>query len=84
MLRVTLVQKKVIQKQDSTDLPPQQPFPLKPICMFEEEKKMTLDTELHIRYLAGLLIARSFFHETLHMFTNAFDEVAWPHVHCTR
>ena len=28
-------------------------------------------------------MARSFFHETLGMFTNTFDEVAWPHVHRT-
>ena len=51
--------------------------------MFVEGKKMTLDTGLHIRYASGLQIARSFFHETLRMFTDAFDEVAWPHVHHT-
>ena len=47
-----------------------------------EEKKMTSDTGSHIRYAAGLQ-ARLFFHETLCMFPGAFDEVAWPHVHCT-
>jgi hypothetical protein len=73
----------MIWKQDITDLPPQKPFPLEPICMFVDGKKMTSDTGLHIRYAAGLQVAQLFFHETLHMFTNAFDEVALPHVHCT-
>ena len=75
--------KTMIWKQDITDLPPQKPFPLEPICMFVERKKMTSDTRPHIRYAAGLQIAHSFFHETSCMFTNAFDEVAWPHVYRT-
>jgi hypothetical protein len=75
--------KTMIRKQDITDLPPQKPFPLEPICMFVEGKKMTSDTGSHIRYAAGLQIARLFFHETSHMFTDAFDEIAWPHVHRT-
>ena len=41
------------------------------------------ETGHHQRYAAGLQIARSFFHETLHIFANAFDEVAWPRVHRT-
>ena len=56
--------KTMIRKQDITDLPPQKPFPLEPVCMFVEGKKMTSDTRLHIRYAAGLQIVRSFFHET--------------------
>jgi hypothetical protein len=44
--------KSMIQKQDITDLPQQKPFPLKPICMFVERKKMTSDTGPHIRYSA--------------------------------
>ena len=75
--------KTMIWKQDITDLPPQKPFPLEPVCMFVEGKKMTSDTRLHIRYAAGLQIVRSFFHETSRIFTDAFDEVAWPHVHRT-
>jgi hypothetical protein len=63
----------------------QKPFPLKPICMFVEGKKMTSDTGPHIRYLVGQQVAHLFFHETLlmFMFTDAFDEVDWPNVHCT-
>jgi hypothetical protein len=40
--------KAMIWKQDITDLPQQKPFPLKPICMFVEGKKMTSDTGPHI------------------------------------
>jgi hypothetical protein len=73
--------KAMIQKQDIIDLPQQDTFPLKPICMFVEGKKMMSDTRPHIRYTAGQQVARSFFHETLRMFTIAFDNVDWPNVH---
>ena len=39
----------MIQRQDITDLPQQETFPLEPICMFVEGNKMTSDTGLHIR-----------------------------------
>jgi hypothetical protein len=42
---------------------------------------MTSDTGPHIRYSAGRQVACSFFHETLRMFTDAFNEVDWPNVH---
>ncbi len=45
--------KAVIQKQDITDLPPQKSFPLEPICMFVDGKKITSDTGSHIRYMVG-------------------------------
>jgi hypothetical protein len=45
--------KAMIRKQDITDLPQQEAFPLKPICMFVEGKKMTSDTGPHFRYVAG-------------------------------
>ncbi len=38
----------MIQKQDITDLPQQKPFPLEPICMFVEGKKMTSETGPHV------------------------------------
>jgi hypothetical protein len=31
-------------------------------------------------YAMGRQVARSFFHRTSKMFTDAFDEVDWPHV----
>ncbi len=65
------------------DLPQQEPFPLEPICLFVEGTKMTSDTRAHIRYVAGRQVARTFFHETSRMFTDAFDEVDWPQVHRT-
>jgi hypothetical protein len=40
--------KAMIQKQDITDLPQQEAFPLEPICMFVEGKKMMSDTGPHI------------------------------------
>ena len=75
--------KAIIHSMDVTNPPPQKAFPLEPICMFVEGKKMTSDTGAHIRYAAGRRIARSFFHQTSRMFTDAFDEVDWPHVHRT-
>ena len=47
-----------------TTLPPQEAFPLNPICMFVKEKKMTLDMGAHKRYTAGRQVAQFFFHET--------------------
>ena len=75
--------KAILRSQDVTNLPPQEAFPLESICMFVEGKKMTSDTGAHIRYAAGRQIARSFFHQTSRMFTDAFDEVDWPHVYRT-
>jgi hypothetical protein len=75
--------KTLIRRQDITDLPQQEAFPLGPICMFMEGKKMMSDTGPHIRYAAGQHIARSFYHETLWMFINAFDEVDWLNVYHT-
>jgi hypothetical protein len=45
--------KTTLRFQDVINLPPQEAFPLEPICMFVEGKKMTLDTGAHIRYTAG-------------------------------
>jgi hypothetical protein len=45
--------KAMIRMQDITNLPQQKPFPLKPICMFVEGKKMTSDTGPHVQYSAG-------------------------------
>ncbi len=73
--------KVMIRKQDITDLPQQEAFPLKPMCMFVEGKKMMSDTGPHIRYMAGKQIVRLFFHKTLRMITDAFDKVDLPNVH---
>jgi len=40
--------KAILCFQDVTNLPPQEAFPLEPICMFVEGKKMTLDMGAHI------------------------------------
>ncbi len=77
------VAKTILCSQDVINFPPQEAFPLKPICMFIEGKKMTSDTGAHIQYAAGRHVARSFFHETGRMSPDAFDEVDWPHVHRT-
>jgi hypothetical protein len=67
--------KAMIMRQDITNLPQQEAFLLKPICMFVERNKMTADMGPHIRYGTGRQVAHLFFHETLWMFTNAFKEV---------
>ena len=73
--------KAILRSQDVTNLPQQEASPLEPICMVVKGKKMTSDTGAHIGYAAGLQIARSFFHQTGRMSTDAFDKVNWPHVH---
>ncbi len=75
--------KAMLRSQDVTNHTQQEPFPLEPICLFVEGTKMTSDTRAHIRYVAGQQVARTFFHETSRMFTDAFDEVDWPQVHRT-
>jgi len=75
--------KAILRSQDVTNLPSQEAFPIKTICMFVEGKKMTLDMGAHIRYAAGRQIAQSFFHQTSRMFTDTFDRVNLPHVHRT-
>jgi hypothetical protein len=69
--------------QDITDLPHQKAFPLEPICMFAEGKKMTSDLGPHIQYAAGQQVACLFFHELSWVFTDAFGKVDWPNVHRT-
>jgi len=51
------VAKTILCSQDVINLPPQEAFPLEPICMFIEGKKMTSDTGAHIRYAAGRHVA---------------------------
>jgi hypothetical protein len=75
--------KAILRSQDVINLPPQEAFPLKPICMFIEGKKMTLDTGAHIRYTDGLQVPQSLFHKSRRMSPDAFDKVNWPHVHRT-
>jgi hypothetical protein len=45
--------KAMLRSQDITNLPQQEPFPLELLCMFLEGTKMTSDTWVHIRYVAG-------------------------------
>jgi hypothetical protein len=73
----------MLRSQDVTYLLRQEAFPLKLICMFVDGRKMTADMGAHIRYVAEQQVACSFFHRTSSMFTNAFNEVDWPHVHQT-
>ncbi len=54
--------KAILRSQDVTNLPQQEAFPLEPICMVVEGKKMTSNTGAHIRYAAGRQSAGSFFH----------------------
>ncbi len=43
--------KAILRSQDVTNLPSQEAFPLEPICITVEGKKMTSDTGAHIRYI---------------------------------
>ncbi len=73
----------MLHSQDITIIPWQEAFPVEPICLFVDDRKMTPDAGAHIRYVVGQQVARSFFHRTSRMITDAFDEVDWPHVHQT-
>jgi hypothetical protein len=75
--------KAILRSHDVPYLPQQKAFPLESICMFVNGKMMTSDKGAHIRYATGRQVARSFFHQTSRMFTDAFDEVDWPHMHRT-
>ena len=74
--------KVILHAQDATDLPIQETFPLKPIPMFVEGKKMTSDTGGHIRYAAGCQVAWSFFHESDRMSTDAFGKCTGLCIKC--
>ena len=43
----------MLRSQDVTNLPQQEAFPLEPICLFVDVRKMTPDMGAHIRYAAG-------------------------------
>jgi hypothetical protein len=75
--------KAILRSHDVTDLLQQEASPLEAIGMFLDGTTMTSDTGAHIWCAAGWQVARSFFHQTSRMFTDAFDEVDWPHVHRT-
>ncbi len=45
--------KGMLCSQDITNLPQQEAFPLEPICLFVDVRKMTPDMGAHIRYAAG-------------------------------
>jgi hypothetical protein len=65
----------MLRSQDVTSLLWQEAFPLEPICLFVDGRKMTSDTGAHIRYATGGQVARSFFHRASRMFTDAFNKV---------
>ena len=67
--------KTILRSQDVTDLPQQEAFPLKSICMFVDGKKMTSDMGVHIQYAAGHQVARSFFHQIGKMCMDMFNKV---------
>ena len=58
-------------------------FPLEPMCIFVNGKKMTSDTGPELRYAAHRVLAKDFFHEYKILFRNQFEEVVWMEVHDT-
>jgi hypothetical protein len=73
----------MLRSQDVTNLPQQEAFPLEPICLLVDSRKMTPDMGAHITYAVGRQVAGSFFHRTSRMFSDTFDKVDWPYVHWT-
>jgi len=62
-----------------TNLPIQQPFPLKPTGTFADGKNITSETAgPQIRFAAQKRIAREFYQDYKFLFGAQFDELDWP------
>jgi hypothetical protein len=59
----------------------QQRFPLKPICVFVGNNKLTVDMHNHLQYWAHLKLARSTYHSLGILDSSQFDLVDWEMVH---
>jgi hypothetical protein len=75
--------KRAIWELPATALPVQQAFPLKPICVFAGQTKITADTACHLRFWAHRYIAKAAFYSLGILMAQEFDYVDWEMVYDT-
>jgi hypothetical protein len=66
---------------DLANIPRQQAFPLEPITLFIDDRKVTTESGPTIWFAAHRKEAREVSAERGVLFGDQFDEVAWKHVH---
>jgi hypothetical protein len=64
-----------------THLPSQQTFPLKPVCIFVELSKKTVDMGHHMRHLAHHHLVKDRFYQLGILHLQDFDKVDWEIVY---
>ena len=64
-------------------LPPQQAFPLEPVCVFVGTTKITADASQTPRFWAHRTLARKRFHQLDILYRNELDKVDWEMVYQT-
>jgi hypothetical protein len=65
--------KSAIRALNATSLPPQQRFPLKPVCAFVGQHKLSADMGNHLRFWSHLKMAQSTYHSLNILNSNQFD-----------
>jgi hypothetical protein len=73
--------KTAILSLNAMSLPCQQCFPLKDICIFVGNNKLTADMHNHLRYWVHLKLARSAYHTLGILNSGQFDLVDWEMVY---
>ncbi len=73
--------KTTILSLNAMSLPCQQCFPLKPICVFVGNSKLTADMQDHLRYWAHLKLAQLTYHSLGILDSDQFDLVDWEMVY---
>ena len=75
--------KRAIWELQTMELPVQQAFPLKQICVFAGQMKLTADTDTYLPFWAHRQLAKVTFHSLGILFAQEFDYVDWEMVHDT-
>ena len=75
--------KRVLWELRATQLPVQQAFPLKPICIFAGTTKITADMGDYVSFWVHQQMARENFHSLKILFNREFDFVDWEMVYDT-
>ncbi len=73
--------KKTLWDLQPMHLPAQQPFPLEPVCIFTDARKISLDTCHLLRFLAHSKLVRDKFHQMDILYSQVFDLVDWDMIY---
>ncbi len=80
---VDYLAKKALWDLQATQPPPQQAFPLKPICIFAGNTKITADMGNYVRFWTQRQLVRNSFHHLNIFFAQEFDYVDWEMIYET-